>query len=127
MIRGARPPLSASPVLSGNYSKNTKIVQIFFRGSMPRTPQSHSCFSMSFQFLLPKKIRLKTWKLWPLSPFDISRYATAGVRLIAIEEIQNYRKFYTLKTFLKMAGGRVHTSHPSPTPVDPPLSPDHKL
>ena len=28
----------------------------------------------------------------------------------------NHRKFYTLKTFLKMAGGRVHTSHPSPTP-----------
>ena len=26
-----------------------------------------------------------------------------------------------------MAGGRVHTSHPSSTPVDPPLGPDHKL
>ena len=62
------------------------------------------------------------------SPFEIYRYATAyGVRLIAIEEVWNYRKFYRLKTFLKMAGGRVHTSHPSPNPLDPPLSPDRKL
>ena len=49
-----------------------------------------------------------------------------GVWLIAIEEVRNYRKFYTLKTFLKMADGRVNTSHPSPTPLDPPFSPDHK-
>ena len=33
-----------------------------------------------------------------------------GVRLIAIEEAQNYEKIvYTSKTFLKMAGGRRHT------------------
>ena len=64
------------------------------------------------------------WKLWP-PPFEISRYATTlDVTLIAIEEVRNYRKFYTLKIFLKMEGGRVHISHPSPTPLDPLLSPD---
>ena len=29
-------------------------------------------------------------------------------------------KLYTSKTFLKMAGGRMHTPHP--TPLDPPLA-----
>ena len=38
-----------------------------------------------------------------------------GVRLIAIEEAQNYGEIvaYTPKTFLKMAGGRRHTPHHS--------------
>ena len=53
------------------------------------------------------------WKLW-LPILD--------VRLIAIEEVRNYRKFYTLKTFLKMESGKVHISHPGPTPLDPPLT-----
>ena len=45
-----------------------------------------------------------------------------GVRLIALEEVQNYEKIvgYASKTFLKMAGGRMHT--PRPTPLDPPLA-----
>ena len=50
--------------------------------------------------------------------FSITR--AQGVRLIAIEEVQNYGKIvYILNTF-KMAGGRMHT--PYPTPLDPPLA-----
>ena len=30
------------------------------------------------------------------------------------------KKLYTSKTFLKMAGGRMHNPHP--TPLDPPLA-----
>ena len=34
-------------------------------------------------------------------------------------------KLYTSKTFLKMAGGRIHTPHP--TPLDPPLAISYML
>ena len=36
--------------------------------------------------------------------------------VIAIEEFVNYEKIvgYTSKTFLKMAGGKNHTLHPTP-------------
>ena len=56
------------------------------------------------------------------------RLCVLGVRLIAIEdseEVQNYEKIVwpTPKTFLKMAGGRMHTLHP--TSLGPP--PGHKL
>ena len=44
----------------------------------------------------------------------------AGVKLIAIEEVRNYRKLYALKTFKKMVGGRRHNPHP--TPLNPPLA-----
>ena len=50
--------------------------------------------------------------------FSIMR--VLGVRLIAIEEVQNYGKLYTSKTFLKMAGGKIDT--PLPTPLDLPLA-----
>ena len=42
-----------------------------------------------------------------------------GLRVIAIEEFVNYGKIAkpTSKTLLKMAGGRMHTLHP--TPLDP--------
>ena len=43
--------------------------------------------------------------------FSIMR---AGVGLIAIKQVQNYRKLYALKTFLKMAGRRIHIPHPTP-------------
>ena len=43
-----------------------------------------------------------------------------GVRLIAIEEVPNYRKIVCIKSILKMAGGRMHTPHP--TPLDSPLA-----
>ena len=43
-----------------------------------------------------------------------------GVRLIAIEGIRNSKKIYASKTFLKMAGGRMHV--PYPTPLDSPLA-----
>ena len=33
-------------------------------------------------------------------------------------------KLYTSKAFLKMAGGRMHTSHP--TPLDPPLATSYR-
>ena len=101
----------------------------FFRGSMPPNPlQSLFSFSISFQFVLPKKNTPKKCGNYGPPPFEIFRYTTAqGVRFIAVEEVRNCRKFHTLKIFLKMAGGRVHTSHPSPTHLDPPLSPDHKL
>ena len=39
---------------------------------------------------------------------------SAGVRLIAIEEGRSYGKVYTSKTVLEMAGGRMHTPHPTP-------------
>ena len=51
--------------LPENYSKRIKIaitaskLSKFFRGSMPPTPQSFSCFSISFNLVLPKKILLK--------------------------------------------------------------------
>ena len=38
----------------------------------------------------------------------------ACLRLTAIEQARNYRKLYASKTFLKMAGGRIHTFHPTP-------------
>ena len=47
-----------------------------------------------------------------------------GVRLIAIEEVRNYRKVVYIKNFPKMAFGRIHTPHA--TPLDPPLY-GHKL
>ena len=37
-----------------------------------------------------------------------------------MKEVRNYEKWYTPKTLLKMAGRRMHTSHP--TPLDPPLT-----
>ena len=45
---------------------------------------------------------------------------TEGVKLIAIEEVQNYGKIYASKTFLKMAGGRMDTPHF--IPLDPLLA-----
>ena len=65
--------------------------------------------------------RLSAWATQLLRR-NVAAMVSQGVRLIAIEEVRNYRKFYTLKTFLKMASGRVHTSHPIPTPLDPPLT-----
>ena len=47
----------------------------------------------------------------------------AGVMLIAIEEVRNYKKLYASKTFLKMVGGRMHTSHPTYFPGS---APGHK-
>ena len=44
----------------------------------------------------------------------------ACLRVIAIVEIQNYEKLYTSKTFVKMAGGKMHT--PYPTFLDQPLT-----
>ena len=32
------------------------------------------------------------------------------------------KKLYASKTFLKMAGGRMHIPHPIPTPLDSPLT-----
>ena len=49
-------------------------------------------------------------------------YACLSLRFIAIKEVRNYRKLYTSKTLLKMVGGKMHTSHPGPTPLDPPLT-----
>ena len=71
--------------LPENYSKNTKIAitackfSKIFRVSMPPgSPQSLSCFSISFQFVLPKKkIRLKHVEIMAPPPFEISRYDTA--------------------------------------------------
>ena len=34
-------------------------------------------------------------------------------------------KLYTLKTFVKMAGGRMHTPHP--TPLNPPLAISYRI
>ena len=34
-----------------------------------------------------------------------------------MEEARNYGKFYASKTFLKMAGGRMHTPHSTPLAV----------
>ena len=44
--------------------------------------------------------------------FSIMR--ASGVRLIAIKKAQIMEKLYTSKTFSKMAGGRMHTPHPTP-------------
>ena len=47
------------------------------------------------------------------------------MRLPAIEEVRNNRKtVYALKTFLKIAGGKMHTPHP--TPLDSPLAISYK-
>ena len=46
------------------------------------------------------------------------------VRLIAFEEVRSYGKLYTSKAFLKMAGGRMHTPHATPSPGS---APGHKL
>ena len=35
-------------------------------------------------------------------------------------------KLYTSKTFLKMAGGRIHTPQPHPTPLDPTLATSYR-
>ena len=43
-------------------------------------------------------------------------YACLRRRAYRYRRGSNYKKFYVLKTFLKMAGERVHTCHPSPTP-----------
>ena len=50
--------------------------------------------------------------------FSIMR--ALGVGLIAMEEVRNYGKIVYIKNFLKMAGERMHTPHP--TPLDPPLA-----
>ena len=100
-------------ILRENYSKSTKIAITAFKNlpgeHVPKPLQNFSCFAISFQFILLKKIRLKNVEIMLPPPFEISRYATAGVRLIAIEEVRNCRKFYTLITFFKMAGGRLHS------------------
>ena len=44
--------------------------------------------------------------------------------LIATEEVRNCRKLYASKTFLKMAGWRMHIPHP--TPLDSPLAISYK-
>ena len=44
------------------------------------------------------------------------------VRTLAIEEVQNYIKIVCIKTFLKMAGGRMHRLMLHPTPLDSPLA-----
>ena len=36
------------------------------------------------------------------------------VRLIAVEEVQNYGQLHTSKAFLKMTDGRMQTPHPIP-------------
>ena len=36
------------------------------------------------------------------------------VRLISNKEIRNFGKIVYIKTYLKMAGGRMHTPHPNP-------------
>ena len=51
--------------------------------------------------------------------FSVMR-ATVGVRLIAIKEVRNYGKIVYIKSILKMAVKKMHTSHP--TPLDPPLA-----
>ena len=48
-----------------------------------------------------------------------------GVKLMALslslsKTLEIMEKLYTSKTFSKMAGERMHTSHP--TPLDPPLA-----
>ena len=54
--------------------------------------------------------------------FSIMRSLGLIFRPIAIKEIRNYGKivYCTSKAFLKMAGGRMHTPHP--TPLYPPLA-----
>ena len=72
--------------LRESYPKSTKIAIIarkfskFFRGSMPPDPpKSLSCFSISFNFVLPKKNTLeKNVEIMAPPPFKISRYATAS-------------------------------------------------
>ena len=56
--------------------------------------------------------------------FSIKR--AFSIRLIAVEEVQNHRKIvgYTSKTFLKMAGRRMHTPHF--TSLDPLLAISYK-
>ena len=44
----------------------------------------------------------------------IFNYACLRLGLAAIEQVRNYRKLYASKTFLKMAGGRMHIPHPTP-------------
>ena len=47
----------------------------------------------------------------------------SGVRLIAIEEAQNYEKIVYIRNISKTADGRRHTPHPIP----PRSAPGHKL
>ena len=46
--------------------------------------------------------------------FDYANMRAEDVRLIANEEIRNYGKLCTSKTFLKTAGGKMHTFYPNP-------------
>ena len=38
------------------------------------------------------------------------------VRLIAMEEVRNYGKLVYIKNIFEMAGGKMHTPHPTPWP-----------
>ena len=57
--------------------------------------------------------------------FELSAYGgKRGVGLLLSKRLEIMEKLYTSKTFSKMAGGRMHTSHP--TPLDPPLAISYK-
>ena len=70
--------------LSKNYSKSTKIAitackfsKIFRESIPPDPPRAFSCFSISFKFVLSKKIRLKKCGNYTPS-FKLSHYTTAS-------------------------------------------------
>ena len=73
-----------------------------------RTNAAH--WSLSHDKRINMQLKTKKYDAF-VCTFSIMR---AGVELIAIKQVQNYRKLYAWKTFLKMAGGRMHTPHPTP-------------
>ena len=56
-----------------------------------------------FKFFDPTSECFAKYDAFCLHVFDVR---AEGVRFITVEEIRNYGKLYTSKTFLKMAGGK---------------------
>ena len=78
---------------------NAMVILVLFKRVFSQT--LFNFFAPSFDALHEKGCILFTH-------FDL---CVLGVRLTVIKEVRNYEKLYSSKTLLKMAGGKMHSSH----------------
>ena len=65
-----------------------------------------------FKFFYPNSECFAKYDAFCSHVFDVGLRAE-GVRLIAMEEVRNYGKIAYIKSIFEMAGGRMHTPHPT--------------
>ena len=85
-----------------------KGLQMFYSHHSSKTEQ------ILIKFFNPNLESFAKYDAFSSHVFDLR---AEGVRLIAMEEVRNYGKIVYIKNIFEMAGGRVHTPHPTPLAI----------